>query len=111
MKLSRNFLNDYVDTNNMSDYELAEKMTLIGNEYESIKKTASATNLVIGNVLECVMHPNSDHLHVCKVDTKDEIRTIVCGAPNVDANKKVIVALPGAQLPDGIIKKGSIRGV
>ena len=104
MKLSRNFLNEYVDTLNISNYDLAEKMTAVGNEYESIKEIASATNLVVGKVLECTPHPDSDHLHVCKVDVKDSIKTIVCGAPNVRENIKVIVALPGASLPDGVIK-------
>ena len=111
MKLSRNFLNEYVDTLNISNYDLAEKMTAVGNEYESIKEIASATNLVVGKVLECTPHPDSDHLHVRKVDVKDSIKTIVCGAPNVRENIKVIVALPGASLPGGVIKVGSIRGV
>ena len=111
MKLSRNFLNDYVNTKNITNEELADKMTSVGNECDSISEICPATNIVVGKVLTCEMHPDSDHLHVCTVDTKDEVRTIVCGAPNVKANIKVIVALPGANLPAGTIKSGKIRGV
>jgi phenylalanyl-tRNA synthetase beta chain len=72
-----------------------------------------ATNLSVGLVKECVMHPDSDHLHVCQVEVKPgEVSQIVCGAPNVEAGKKVIVALPGAVLPgDFKIKPSKIRGV
>ena len=57
------------------------------------------------------MHPDSDHLHVCKVDVGKEVLNIVCGAPNVAKGQKVIVALNGAELPGGVkIKKGMIRG-
>ena len=109
MKLSRNFLDEYVDTKGISNKELADMMTKVGNEYESISEIASATNLVIGEVLECIPHPNSDHLHICKVNVGTDIRQIVCGAPNVKANIKVIVALPGAKLGDIVIKEGVIR--
>lgn len=109
MKLSRSFLDEYIDTKNISNKELADMMTKVGNEYESISQIANATNLVIGEVLECVPHPNSDHLHICKVNVGTDIRQIVCGAPNVKANIKVIVALPGAKLGDIVIKEGVIR--
>ena len=56
------------------------------------------------------MHPDSDHLHICKVDVGNEILNIVCGAPNVRKGLKVIVALDGAELPGGTIKRGVIRG-
>ena len=113
MKLSTNFLKDYldIDINSKEDvYKLAEDMTKVGNEYDSEGMLIEATNLVIGEVLECEMHPNSDHLHVCKVDTGKEVLQIVCGAPNVRKGLKVIVALPGAKLPGGEIKKSVIRG-
>ena len=110
MKLSTNFLKDYVDIT-VDAKTLAEDMTKVGNEYEEVKKLLPATNLTIGKVLECENHPDSDHLHVCKVDIGSEILNIVCGAPNVRKGLKVIVALPGAELPGGItIKKGTIRG-
>ena len=110
MLLSRKFLKDYVDID-ASTKDIADNMTKIGNEYDSITSLASGTNLVIGKVLECSNHPDSDHLHVCLVDVGSEKLTIVCGAPNVEAGKKVIVALPNAVLPDITIKKSVIRGV
>ena len=113
MKLSTNFLKDYLDIDINSKeavHELAEDMTKVGNEYDSEGMLIEATNLVIGEVLECEMHPDSDHLHVCKVNTGKEISQIVCGAPNVRKGLKVIVALPGAKLPGGEIKKSVIRG-
>lgn len=90
--------------------EVAQAITNAGFEVEEIVPMAQGTNLVIGEVLSCEEHPDSDHLHVTRVDTGEEIRQIVCGAPNVAAGQKVIVALPGAKLPGGEIKSGSIRG-
>ncbi len=111
MKLSRKFVSDYIDIDDeITIKELAEDMTGIGNEYDSCGKLIPATNLVIGEVIECVNHPDSDHLHVCKVNVGNEILQIVCGAPNVRTGLKVIVALDGANLPGGVIKKGIIRG-
>ena len=112
MKLSTNFVKDYVDIPENIDLKtLAEDMTNVGNEYDSAQALINATNLVIGEVIECEMHPDSDHLHVCKVNVGAEVLQIVCGAPNVRKGLKVIVALAGAKLPDGEIKKGMIRGV
>jgi len=110
MILSTKFVKDYIDID-VDLLTLAEDMTRVGNEYDSAEKLINATNLTIGKVLECEEHPDSDHLHVCKVDVKTEVLNIVCGAPNVRKGLKVIVALPGAELPGGItIKKGMIRG-
>ena len=110
MKLSINFLKDYVDVE-VDSVTLAEDMTRVGNEYDSNIKLVPSTKLVIGKVLECENHPDSDHLHVCRVDVGTEVLNIVCGAPNVRAGIKVIVALVGAELPDDFkIKKGMIRG-
>ena len=115
MILSTNFLKDYLDIDFDTEekiHELAENMTKVGNEYDSEGKFIPATNLVIGKILECEMHPDSDHLHVCKVDTGSEVRQIVCGAPNVRKGLKVVVALPGAKLPGGITITSSMkRGV
>ncbi len=111
MKLSKKFLNDYLDVKDLDIKKIAEDMTNIGNEYASCGKLISATNLVIGKVIECLPHPDSDHLHVCKVDIGSEILNIVCGAPNVRENLKVIVAKNNAVLPLGEIKKSVIRGV
>ena len=109
MKLSTNFVKDYVDID-VDVKTLAEDMTNVGNEYDEAGKLLNATKLVIGEVLECEEHPDSDHLHVCKVNVGNEVLNIVCGAPNVRKGLKVIVALDGAELPGGTIKKGVIRG-
>lgn len=111
MKLSMNFVKDYINV--QDDVKtVAENMTKVGNEYDFAGKLIDATKLTIGEVLECADHPDSDHLHVCKVDVKTEVLNIVCGAPNVRKGLKVIVALDGATLPGNIkIKKGIIRGV
>ena len=112
MKLSTKFLRDYVNIPSEVDYKkLAEDMTRIGNEYDSSCKLVEATNLVIGEVLECNNHPDSDHLHVTLVDIGEEKLQIVCGAPNVRQGIKVIVAKPGAVLPEITIKKSTIRGI
>ena len=110
MKLSRKFLSDYVDIKDIEFSKLAEDMTNVGNEYDECSKLIPATNLVIGKVISCADHPDSDHLHVCKVDIGTDTLDIVCGAPNCREGIKVIVAKVGAQLPGGEIKAGKIRG-
>lgn len=100
----------YVDISSLTPEEIASRLTFSGIEVEEIKHLASATGLVIGEVLTCEAHPDSDHLHVCKVDIGTEILDIVCGAPNCRKGLKVIVAKAGAKLPGGEIKKGEIRG-
>ncbi len=109
MKLSTNFLKDYVDID-VDLKQLAEDMTKAGNEYDSAENLINATKLVIGEVVECTMHPESDHLHICKVNVGTEVLDIVCGAPNCRKGLKVIVALPGAKLPDKVIKSTEIIG-
>ena len=99
-----------MDLSDVSPEMLAEKLTRGGLEVEGMEKMAQGTNLIIGHVLSCVPHPNSDHLHVCQVNTGEGVRQIVCGAPNVAAGQKVIVALPGCVLPGGEIKSGVVRG-
>ncbi|MEI3392321.1 MAG: phenylalanine--tRNA ligase subunit beta [Clostridia bacterium] len=112
MKLSTNFLKEYVNIDENLDVKtLAEDMTRVGNEYDSAEKLINATHLIIGEVIECEEHPDSDHLHICKVNIGTEVLDIVCGAPNVRKGLKVIVAQVGAELPgDFKIKKGVIRG-
>lgn len=110
MKISKKWLSQYMDLGDRSMEEIAQAITDAGFEVEDVLPMAQGTNLVIGEVLTCEDHPDSDHLHVTTVDTGDGIRQIVCGAPNVAAGQKVIVALPGAKLPGGEIKSGSIRG-
>ena len=111
MKLSLNFVKDYIDLDeNLTAEKIAEDMTTHSSEYETAGKLINATNLTIGLVEECEEHPDSDHLHVCKVNVGDEVLNIVCGAPNVRKGLKVIVAKVGAKLPEITIKKGIIRG-
>ena len=109
MKLSRNFVSDYVDIE-VDSKTLAEGMTSIGNEYDSCSPLLPVSHLIIGEVIDCVNHPDSDHLHVCQVNIGKVVLQIVCGAPNIRKGLKVIVALDGAKLPGGVIKKSMIRG-
>lgn len=110
MKLSLNFVKDYVDID-VPVKTLAEDMTRVGNEYDYAGNLIDASKLVIGEVVSCKDHPDSNHLHVCKVNIGEEILNIVCGAPNVREGLKVIVALDGACLPGDVrIKRGNIRG-
>ncbi|MEA5026498.1 MAG: phenylalanine--tRNA ligase subunit beta [Erysipelotrichaceae bacterium] len=111
MKLSYKWINKYIDLSGITPEVLADKLTAAGFEVEGIERMASGTNLIVGEVLSCERHPDSDHLHVCKVDIGHNQLQIVCGAPNVAAGQKVIVAQVGAVLPDITIKAGMIRGI
>ena len=119
MNISYNWLKDYADIKLTPD-ELAAALTSIGLETGSVEEVESIRGglrgLVIGKVLTCVEHPDSDHLHVTTVDLGDGQATqIVCGAPNVAAGQTVVVATVGTTLYDGDkefkIKKSKIRGV
>ncbi|MBR3694501.1 MAG: phenylalanine--tRNA ligase subunit beta [Erysipelotrichales bacterium] len=110
MRLSYNWISELVDLHDINAYKLADMLTTAGFEVEGIEPAAQGTNLVIGEVLECVDHPDSDHLHCTKVNVGDEVLNIVCGAPNCRTGLKVIVAKVGAVLPEITIKKGNIRG-
>lgn len=111
MKLSRNFVKDYIEIDDkLSITDIADAMTGVGNEYDYAGPLVNATNLITGEIVECMPHPDSDHLHCCKVNVGKEVLDIVCGAPNVRVGLKVVVALDGAKLPGGEIKKGKIRG-
>lgn len=109
--ISMNWVKDYVDIKDENLYELADKITKAGINVEHVISN-HIDNLVIGEVIECTDHPDSDHLHVCCVNIGSEIKQIVCGAPNVREGLKVIVALPGAVLPgDFKISKSKKRGI
>lgn len=109
--ISMNWVKDYVDLDGMDLKDLAVEITKGGLNIEGVIDH-HIDNLVVGEVLECVDHPDSDHLHVCKVNDGTTVRQIVCGASNVREGIKVIVALPGCILPgDFQIKEGKIRGV
>lgn len=106
------WVKDYIDIEDQDLEELAVKITKAGINIEKVL-TNHIDHLTIGEVVECTPHPDSDHLHVCKVNIgRDELQQIVCGAPNVRKGLKVIVSLPGAVLPGNFeIKSSKIRGV
>lgn len=112
MLISYQWLNEYVDLSDITPEELADKMSRTGIEVEEvIHPDAGLKKIVVGEVIECIDHPNSDHLHICQVNIGDEVTQIVCGAPNVAAGQKVIVALPGARIAGNHkIKKSKMRG-
>lgn len=108
--ISLEWVKDYIDISDQDLKELAVKITQSGINVEKVI-TNHMDHLVIGEVVECEKHPDSDHLHVCQVNIGDKITQIVCGAPNVRKGLKVIVSLPGAILPGNFeIKSSKIRG-
>ena len=113
MLVSVKSLRKLVNLENITANDIALKLTFAGIEVEEVLTLASGTNLIIGQIIECKNHPDSDHLHILKVDLGNTygIEQIVCGAPNAREGLKVIVARVGAILPGGSINKGVIRGV
>ena len=114
MLVSLKWLSQYVEIDGLAPEDLAEKITRSGIEVDAvIDRSQGMTNVVVGHVVSKEKHPEADKLNVCQVDVgEEELQQIVCGAPNVDAGQKVIVARPGAKLPGGIkIKKAKLRGV
>ena len=112
MLVSLNELKKYVNLDELTPEEIAERLTFAGVEVEAIEHAAFATKLCVGEVIMCQNMENSDHLHVTKVNCGPKYGTldIVCGAPNCRKGLKVIVALDGCELKGGTIKKGQIRG-
>lgn len=112
MDVSYDWLTELVDVP-VGPEELADKVSRTGIEVPSVtRRDEGKKKIVIGHIESMKMHPNSDHMHVCMVDTgEDELRQIVCGAPNVAAGQTVIVALPGARIANNEkIKRGKLRG-
>ena len=119
MNVSYKWLRDYVDFD-LSAQQVADALTSIGLEVGSVEEVQSIKGglegIVIGEVLTCEPHPNSDHMHVCTVNIgSEEPQQIVCGAPNVAAGQKVVVATLGTKLYDGdqcfTIKRSKLRGI
>ena len=115
MKVPVSWLNEFVDVSDLSVKELADKLTFSGVEVEGIEECGVALDdaFVVGEVLTCEPHANSDHLHVCKVwDGQAEVQ-VVCGAPNCRAGIKSPFAKVGATVPEGgfKIKQAKLRGV
>ena len=119
MNISYKWLREYVDTT-LDAHGVAEALTSIGLEVDGVEEVQSVKGglegLWIGKVLTCEAHPDSDHMHICTVDVaQGEPLQIVCGAPNVAAGQKVVVAVVGTKLYDGdecfTIKRSKLRGV
>lgn len=113
MKVSYQWLQEYLDLD-VAPQDLAEKIARTSVDINDVYSLSDGLKkIVVGEVVKCENHPDSDHLHVCQVDVgEEEPIQIVCGAPNVQEGKKVIVALHGARIADNQkIKRGKIRGV
>lgn len=119
MNISYKWLREYVETD-LTAQQVADALTSAGLEVEGVEEVQSVKGglegLWIGKILTCEPHPNSDHMHICTVDVaQGEPLQIVCGAPNVAAGQKVIVAVIGTKLYDGdecfTIKRSKLRGV
>ncbi|HVP37733.1 MAG TPA: phenylalanine--tRNA ligase subunit beta [Candidatus Saccharimonadales bacterium] len=110
MLLSYQWLKEWVPAAPPPD-ALAELLTARGFPVDSVQPRARFSGVVVGKVVERARHPNADRLSLCKVDVGGQVLEIVCGAPNARAGITVAVALDGAQLPGGVLRKSKIRGV
>ncbi|SDO96321.1 phenylalanine--tRNA ligase subunit beta [Desulforhopalus singaporensis] len=113
MKFTLSWLKNYVETGNLTPDELAEHLTMLGLEVDSVTHLyEELADLQTGLVVSTEKHPNADKLTVCQVQIGAETHQIVCGAPNVREGLAVVVALPGTILPGNFkISKSKIRGV
>jgi phenylalanyl-tRNA synthetase beta chain len=113
MRVPLSWLREYCDPG-VEAAALADRLVMTGTEVERLDTVGppSANGFVVGKVLGREQHPNADRLSVCRVDVGDGERTIVCGAPNVEAGQTVAVVLPGATMPGGMkIRKAKLRGI
>jgi len=113
MKFTISWLKEYLDTEK-SDQELIDSLTNIGLEVEDVVNASEIfSNFIAAQVVEEKKHPNADKLKVCKVDIGSDIVDVVCGAPNVEENMKVVYAPPGSTIPSTQmkLKASKIRGV
>ena len=112
MKISTNWVNDFVKIDDVDKKELADKITNAGVNVQEVIGEVNFDNIVVGEIVSAKAHENSDHLKVCEVNIGKSTEQIVCGAPNARSGIKVVVSLPGAVLPNGMeIKQSVIRGV
>jgi phenylalanyl-tRNA synthetase beta chain len=111
MKVSYQWLQEYLDID-VKPADLAEKIARTSVDINDVYSPSDGLKkLVVGYVESTTPHPDSDHLTLCQVNTGEDTVQIVCGAPNVVAGKKVIVALPGARIGNNIkIKRSKMRG-
>ena len=116
MRISCNWLRDYIECD-LSAEQIAEALTSIGLEVDSLEQVESIpgglAGVIVAEVVECYDHPDSDHLHITRLNTGEpELLQVVCGAPNVAAGQKVLLATVGTKLGEDFkIKKSKIRGV
>ena len=118
MKVPLSWLKEYVDTN-LSPEEISHKLTMAGNEVDSIKKIGIIDNVYSGQIVDISNHPNADRLSIVKVILDNEEYEVVCGAKNISVNDKIVFAKEGAILIDPYsldnkevkLKKSKIRGV
>ncbi len=111
MFVSINWIKDYVDLDGLDIKKLIESFTLATAEVEDIiEKGADVQNVVVGEILSVENHPNSNKLHLLKVDAGEKVCNIVCGAPNVAVGQKVALALAGGRVCGGEIKVATVAG-
>jgi phenylalanyl-tRNA synthetase beta chain len=112
MIVTRHWLSEWIDLDDISTEALAKTFNAIGLEVDRVESFRVPEKIVVGKVLACEKHPDADKLNVCRVDVGTEVRQIVCGAANVAAGHFVAVAVDGAVMPGGLtIKPVKLRGV
>lgn len=114
MKISLNWLKEYIDLSGISTTEIVDKLTMSGLEVEDVvDENELYKNFIVAEVKSVAKHPNADKLSVCEVFDGKEILQVICGAPNVAAGQKVVFAPIGTIIPNGNfqIKKAKIRGI
>ena len=113
MKCTVSWLQQFTETRDLTPAQIADRLTLLGLEVDSVEELYLHLDAIITARVESVVaHPDSDHLHVCQVNTGSETLQVVCGAPNVHDGMTAALARPGVVLPDGTkLKKAKIRGV
>ena len=112
MRVTRSWLEEFIDLSDTSDERLYEVFNAIGLEVDSLEKISIPKGVVIGKVLSCEKHPDADKLNVCQINIGEGIRQIVCGAANILEAEYVAVATVGTTLPGNfLIKPAELRGV
>ena len=113
MKISYNWLSEFVDVSDVDPVEVGHKLTMSTSEIEGVEEVGDELeNVVVGKIVEVKKHPQADKLFLTRIDVGKEILGIISGAPNTKKGTYVPVALIGAGLPGGLkVKKAKLRGV